>query len=54
MATDARSEGNLQHESIRCTVSSSWIRVRNETVYDEKWDYALQNPVRAGLVTNTE
>jgi putative transposase len=30
------------------------VRVRNETAYEEKWDYTLQNPVRAALVTNQE
>ncbi|MSQ93071.1 MAG: hypothetical protein EXR98_00780 [Gemmataceae bacterium] len=26
------------------------VRIRNETAYEEKWDYVLQNPERAGLV----
>ena len=30
------------------------VRVRNETAYEEKWDYVLQNPVRAGLVTKPD
>ena len=30
------------------------VRVRNEAAYEEKCDYVLQNPVRAGLVTKPE
>jgi REP element-mobilizing transposase RayT len=28
--------------------------IRNSESYSEKWDYVFQNPVRAGLVTNTD
>jgi len=32
-----------------------WDRqLRSDESYDEKWDYACQNPVRAGLVKNPE
>lgn len=30
------------------------VRVRTETMYVEKWDYMLQNPMRAGLVKKPE
>jgi putative transposase len=30
------------------------VRIRSEAKYEEKWDYAWQNPVRAGLVTKPE
>ena len=30
------------------------VRVRNESMYAEKWDYTLQNPVRARLVLKPE
>jgi len=30
------------------------VRMRNETIYEEKWHYVLQNPVRGGLVSKPE
>ncbi|MBM4067628.1 MAG: hypothetical protein FJ271_01600 [Planctomycetes bacterium] len=42
------------------TAGHDWLvdhwdsRIRSESAYAEKWDYMLQNPVRAGLVARSE
>ncbi|HAV13821.1 MAG TPA: hypothetical protein DCX06_10090 [Opitutae bacterium] len=45
--------GRTNHSSLWQT--DCWDRqVRNGSAYTEKWAYVLQNPVRAGLVSNSD
>ncbi len=47
-----------QFSKLHRTPNHRWLdnhwdtRIRNNLAYEEKWNYVLQNPLRAGLVTD--